>query len=516
MEKNKYMLENSFVMALISAITVIAIGLLLTKIPYYLELIIVTAVGLIYSLNIKRLISHSQSIVFALSYTVLLLIFQVVFMTFKASIDTFFLVQLMLYFIFIIPKMALQIVLRGLFSYGLLLLVNRVCYAVLNPQVFKQENINNWFQLNRKKTIIVASAIILVLVYLIFPKANIFVNAGRNIEGANTPILLCNGDVVTVGYRNIGLYDTKANKFSSIGKLNRPRINSTITLLPNDNILVAGGSSNNISLKTTEIINPKDKTITFGSDMIVPRENHTATLLPNGKVFVAGGTTSDIRILGPSKKNISSELYDPKLNKFVPASNMLAKADRSIYSTLLSNGKVLIIGDMKSQIYNPNTNSFSYTVNSESFSGIKTVATLSDGNIAIVDRNGQDGKNLVVELYNPYMNKFSEITLQEANMQDMYGVTGGGSNHWGYSATVLASGKLLVAGGAVGDGPFIRPLNKSEICDLKTKTCVAGPRPKNKRISGSTILLPNKKVLIIGGDDRRKDVINAELYVEKL
>lgn len=504
MEKMKSLLEKPFVIALISAIIVITIGLSVKKIPHYIEVSTIVIVGMIYSFKLRKLISQGQAMIFGLSYTLLYLVFLIIFIRLKASFDTFFLVQLMLSFVFIVPQMAIQTVLRGLLSYLCILSVNRICYAISNPQIFKQDNLSNWFQLNRKKTIVISSIITLALVYLILPKANIFVNAGRNIEGANTPILLNNGNVVLVGYRNIGLYDAKANKFNYIGKLNRPRSDFSATLLPNGNILIAGGSSRNQSLKSTEIINIKDKTITSGPDMLIRRKNHSAVLMPNGKVLIAGGSD-----------NASSELYDAIFNKFMPASNLLAKPDRNIYSVLLSNGKILIIGDMKPQIYNPNTNNYSYTNNSESFSGIKAVATLNNGNIAIVDSNGQYYTKLVVELYNPYTNKFSEITLQEANMQDMYGTTGGGSEHWGYSATFLASDKLLIASGAVGDGPFIRPLNKSEICDLNTKKCVSGPRPKNKRISGSTILLPNKKVLIIGGDDRRKDVTTAELYIEK-
>src|SRR5437762_181447 len=72
------------------------------------------------------------------------------------------------------------------------------------------------------------------------------------------------------------------------------------------------------------------------------RADHTATLLPDGKVLVVGGLQD-----GQSGSNYhvisSAELYDPATGTWTTTGN-LAKARGDHTATLLSNGKVLVVG----------------------------------------------------------------------------------------------------------------------------------------------------------------------------
>src|ERR1035441_8900830 len=83
-----------------------------------------------------------------------------------------------------------------------------------------------------------------------------------------------------------------SGSFALTGSLNTARYGHTATLLPNGDVLVAGGLGVNGSyapLASAEIYNQATGKWTVTSSMSVGRMAFTATLLPNGEVLVAGG-----------------------------------------------------------------------------------------------------------------------------------------------------------------------------------------------------------------------------------
>ena len=89
--------------------------------------------------------------------------------------------------------------------------------------------------------------------------------------------------------------------------LGTPRTYHTATLLPNGEVLVAGGTSNDLitSLASAELYDPIARTWTATGSMTTARGIHTATLLPSGQVLVAGGEASLL-----SLSLTSAELYE--------------------------------------------------------------------------------------------------------------------------------------------------------------------------------------------------------------
>src|SRR5439155_14224826 len=92
-------------------------------------------------------------------------------------------------------------------------------------------------------------------------------------------------------------------------KMSTDRNLHTLTLLPSGQVLVAGGFSGGWGvcndLSSAELYDPSAGTWLPTGDMTVPRSYHTATILPNGQVLVAGGTDCEGNILS------SAELYTP-------------------------------------------------------------------------------------------------------------------------------------------------------------------------------------------------------------
>jgi hypothetical protein len=96
--------------------------------------------------------------------------------------------------------------------------------------------------------------------------------------------------------------------WTKTGSLNVARQVETATLVPNGQVLVAGGADYNWNgYASAELYNPATGKWTFTGSMKNPRLYHTATLLPNGQVLVVGGSSS---LAGwPPPALASAELY---------------------------------------------------------------------------------------------------------------------------------------------------------------------------------------------------------------
>ena len=96
--------------------------------------------------------------------------------------------------------------------------------------------------------------------------------------------------------------------FSAGPSLNDARDSHTATLLPNGDILVAGGEdATQVGTTSVEVLSAATGTFSVKTSMATGRLYHTATLLPSGDVFVTGGLH-----YSPSFAILSaSEILDP-------------------------------------------------------------------------------------------------------------------------------------------------------------------------------------------------------------
>ncbi len=185
------------------------------------------------------------------------------------------------------------------------------------------------------------------------PAANTFTAGPTMVSGRSnaSATLLPMGRVLIAGGFNGGplssaeLYDPSANSFTATGNnMIVARGEATALLLPNGKVLVAGGSTGSPSgaLNTAELFNPSagggaGMFSLSSSTMIEARQQATSALLPNGNVLIAGG-------MGTSGPLTDAEVYLFASDTFVAVGNSMNSPRSNAASVLLQNGAVLITG----------------------------------------------------------------------------------------------------------------------------------------------------------------------------
>ena len=157
----------------------------------------------------------------------------------------------------------------------------------------------------------------------------------------NGKALVAGGNAATGGLLvEAELYDSSKGKWTTTGSLNDGRAVFTQTLLSKGQVLAAGGNDGNAPqhgyATSAELYDPSTGQWTTTGSLNIARDSHTATLLPNGEVLVAGGGNYNGTLT-------EAELYNPFTGIWTPTGSMnTARAGHT--ATLLQNGQVLVVG----------------------------------------------------------------------------------------------------------------------------------------------------------------------------
>ena len=242
------------------------------------------------------------------------------------------------------------------------------------------------------------------------------------------------------------------------------------------------------------------------ASLAVAREGHTATLLADGKVLVAGGLLFDPGIYAVK----FAELYDPA------AGTWTRTADEACYpelgpgrtATLLSNGKVLVAGQGCAELYDPATGTWTQTGSMALWRTGHTASRLADGRVLVAGGAGvswDEEDTASVEVYDP--------------VTDAWSLTGSlAVARYGHTSTLLQDGRVLVAGGHytivddAGDGESV-VLSSTEIFDPRSGAWTNAGELTVARDGHTATLLPSGKVLIAGGlDYLRQPLKSSEIF----
>jgi hypothetical protein len=260
---------------------------------------------------------------------------------------------------------------------------------------------------------------------------------------------------------------------------------------------VSATSVADASKRATATVSVVPSGFTLTGNMSIARAGHTATLLANGKVLIAGGANGEL--------DASAELYDPTDGTFTPTGSMTSPRAGAT-ATLLGNGKVLVAGGLgpgasmltmlnTAELYDPQSGMFTATGSMSVDRVLPTATLLNDGRVLIaggVDSHGGGGRAAAsAELYDPSNGTFTptgSMATERAN----------------HTATLLASGKVLIVGGWNGhradgsDDPPWDPLF-AELFDPASGTFAETGSMSTTRIGHSAIRLNDGKVIVLGG-----------------
>jgi hypothetical protein len=208
-------------------------------------------------------------------------------------------------------------------------------------------------------------------------------------RGGSTATLLPNGKVLIAGGYNDTLqasaeiYDPATGRFSPTGSMSAGRSAHTATLLPNGKVLITGGGAGRNVLASAEFYDPATGAFTSTGNMTMVHHKHAATLLPNGNVLIMGG--SDNRDWRGRYAN--AEIYNAAKGTFTAAGNMNTTRFKHRDSVaLLNNGTVFVAGGKEyAEIYNPVKNSFDIVNGRMDGARFYSTATLlSDGRVLVI------------------------------------------------------------------------------------------------------------------------------------
>jgi hypothetical protein len=324
-------------------------------------------------------------------------------------------------------------------------------------------------------------------------------------RSGHTGTLLTDGRVLVAGgtddsIHSAELFDPDKGSFEPVsGGMIHVRSGHSAAVLPNGKVLIAGGRDSNGNLiPIAELFDPATSTFSATGGLMQVRTNATATLLLGGKVLIAGGDDSQGNLVS------TAELYDPVTGAFTSTGNMQSSRAQHT-ATLLTNGKVLLVGGNETssaELFDPTTGLFTAT-GSLGHARTHHTATLLQGGMVLVLGGSQvmppGGGGAApapvsldsIEVYDPASGKFV-IVGKLAVARDSH------------SATLLAGGTVLVAGGYVhgfdGDAqPFFETMFQAELIDPVTFASTTATSLEQARAEHVATRLNNGQVLISGG-----------------
>src|SRR5215472_3409789 len=298
------------------------------------------------------------------------------------------------------------------------------------------------------------------------------------------------------------------NTWAGTGQMNVARANQTATLLPNGQVLIAGGGT-----AKAELYNPATRTFSLTGRMPVAVTDATATLLRTGKLLVAGGLQGNHQVS-------SAELYNPGTGTWSPTGSM-NRARSGQRAMMLTNGQVLVAGggcngsgygcdsgsfeesSRSAELYNPATGTWTLTGKMAAGREFFTATLLRTGKVLVTGgfNNCDDdfcSDTKTAELYNPATGTWS----------------GTGSMHVAreqHTATLLPNGQVLVAGG-LNEGGFGNGARYSsaELYNPATGKWSAAPSMAKVHVGATATPLRNGWVLVAGGDTKVAEIYEPQ------
>ena len=286
-------------------------------------------------------------------------------------------------------------------------------------------------------------------------------------------------------------FDPANNTLSPVAGVNAMTLHSA-SLLPNGDVLLAGGHDYTFSpngpsgpVFAAQIFRPSNSSVSTDA-LSTPRAFHSATLLPTGNVLLSGGGT------GADQFALAGKNFG-KLKKLGVRKDVVSDAT----ATLLPGGNVLVQAEGKAQVFDAKSKTFGATSTPVASRKNAAAVLLRSGQVLLCGGTDTKGAPLAsTELFDPAAASGVGAFVATGSMLAARTL---------HSATLLPSGKVLVAGGSGASGE----LSSSELFDPTTGKFSAAAQLKQARSNHRGVLLTTGEVLLVGGTGA---ALSAETY----
>ena len=245
------------------------------------------------------------------------------------------------------------------------------------------------------------------------------------------------------------IYDSETGQFPKVGDLNADHFRHAATLLSDGKVLIVGGlerrDGGEMTHAVAEVYDPVAETFGLTGSLRVDRRDFTATLLPSGQVLITGGSKYATlwTPTGPWPGVCvgSPELYDPVTGTFSPDVGVITN-NCDHRATRLNDGNVLITSeDRLAFLFHTETGTFRRAGTTTGRGG-HTATLLPSGQVLIaggwvsgsVSATFAGTALATTEIYDPETGTFT-------------GTDSMGQARGNHTTTLLSNGQVLVVGG---------------------------------------------------------------------
>ena len=316
--------------------------------------------------------------------------------------------------------------------------------------------------------------------------------------------LVAGGGTGAVAVAATELFDQANGTWRDVGSLGEARRGHQAVVLDDGRVLVAGGVSVGGPLASAEVYDPAQESWTATGPMATPRVGHSLTLLAGGRILVAGGTSLEGGD-GSGQAVValaSTEVYDPAVGRWAPGPEMTVPRFEHT-ATRLDDGRVLITGGLgpaaggggaaplaATELYDAAAATFVRAAPMDEARTNHAAAELADHRIVVVGGVGEtlaDKALRTAEIFDPIDGSWRRAApLARARSAA--------------TATAMAGGGVLVAGGEVVDGGTRRSLADAELLDPAGTKWISAGRMTCPRSEQAAVRLADGRVLVVAGD----------------
>jgi N-acetylneuraminic acid mutarotase len=318
-----------------------------------------------------------------------------------------------------------------------------------------------------------------------------------------TANLLHSGKVLVVGDNRAGsgasaeTYDPVLDRWSVLSRPVLGRASRASVVTPNGKVVIVGGAAT----PQVEVFDPDAEVLRVAGNLLAGLDDANAVMLATGEVLVRGDAGGG---------RFATELFDPfsGQSRFVDEASAVGGASAKRYAGqlgVLMSGEAMVVGGYGqgdtsvTRVFDPGVGRWSYGPKMAVARANFSLTRLWDGRLLAI--GGEGGASVPL----------TSVESLDAAAGAWTRYEGLRTARSGHSATRLNDGRVLVAGGNTVEGAE-NPVAEAEISARRALGVVAEPPPVFSRSGHTATLLATGELIVAGGTRGGVPTERVEIY----